>query len=53
MAVLVTHPAPDFTKPAVLADGTFNDTFNFHAQIAGKYAVSFFSPLHFTGIYAV
>ncbi len=49
MSVLVTHLAPDFTKPAVLPDGTFNDAFNFHTEISGKYAVLFFirsiSPL--------
>src|SRR5678815_4320200 len=48
MSVLVTHLAPDFTKPAVLPNGTFNDTFNFHTEIAGKYAVLFFYPLDFT-----
>jgi peroxiredoxin (alkyl hydroperoxide reductase subunit C) len=48
MSVLVTHLAPDFTKPAVLADGTFNDAFNFHNEISGKYAVLFFYPLDFT-----
>ena len=36
MSVLVTHLAPDFTKPAVLPNGTFNDTFNFHTEIAGN-----------------
>ena len=48
MSVLVTHLAPDFTKPAVLPDGTFNDAFNFHTEISGKYAVLFFYPLDFT-----
>lgn len=48
MAVLVTHFAPDFTKPAVLPDGSFNETYNFRAAITGKYAVLFFYPLDFT-----
>ena len=29
----------------VLPDGTFNDAFNFHTEISGKYAVLFFYPL--------
>ena len=44
MTVLVTHFAPDFTKPAVMPDGTINDTFNFRTAISGKYAVLFFTP---------
>ena len=48
MTVLVTHVAPDFTKPAVMPDGTINDTFNFRSAISGKYAVLFFYPLDFT-----
>ena len=48
MTVLVTHFAPDFTKPAVMPDGTINDTFNFRTAISGKYAVLFFYPLDFT-----
>ncbi len=48
MSVLVTQVAPDFTKPAVLPDGSFNDTFSFHTAISGKYAVLFFYPLDFT-----
>jgi len=48
MSVLVTHLAPDFTKPAVLPDGSFNEAFNFHTEISGKYAVLFFYPLDFT-----
>ena len=30
MSVLVTPPAPDFTKPAVLPNGSFDGVFNFH-----------------------
>lgn len=48
MSVLVTRLAPDFTKPAVLPDGNFNEAFNLHAEISGKYAVVFFYPLDFT-----
>ncbi len=48
MSVLVTHSAPDFTKPAVLPDGSFNEAYNFRAAISGKYAVLFFYPLDFT-----
>ena len=47
MSVLVTHLAPDFTKPAVLPNGSFNEAFNFHTEISGKYAVLFFYPLGF------
>ena len=48
MSILVTLPAPDFTKPAVLPDGSFDEVFNFHSHIRGKYAVLFFYPLDFT-----
>ena len=48
MSVLVTHLAPDFTKPAVMPDGRINEAFNFHTEISGRYAVLFFYPLDFT-----
>jgi peroxiredoxin (alkyl hydroperoxide reductase subunit C) len=48
MAVLVGRQAPDFTTPAVLADGTIVDQLNFHKTIKGKYAVLVFYPLDFT-----
>ena len=48
MSVLVGRPAPDFTAPAVLGDGTIVDEFNFNEARAGKYAVVFFWPLDFT-----
>ncbi len=48
MSVLVGRPAPDFTAPAVLGDGTIVDEFNFNEARAGKYAVVFFYPLDFT-----
>ncbi|MAS82537.1 MAG: alkyl hydroperoxide reductase [Legionellales bacterium] len=48
MSVLVGREAPDFTAPAVLADGTIVDEFNLKKQIKGKNAVIFFYPLDFT-----
>jgi len=48
MTVLVGRNAPDFTAPAVLADGTIVDEFNFANETKGKYAVVFFYPLDFT-----
>ncbi|MBL1142135.1 MAG: peroxiredoxin [Proteobacteria bacterium] len=48
MAVLVGREAPDFTAPAVLADGTIVDEFNLSKEIKGKNAVIFFYPLDFT-----
>ncbi len=48
MAVLVGKQAPDFTVPAVLADGTIVDEFNLAEAIQGKYCLIFFYPLDFT-----
>lgn len=48
MSVLVGKQAPDFTVPAVLADGQLVDEFNFSAATKGKYAVLVFYPLDFT-----
>ena len=48
MAVLVSKKAPDFTVPAVLADGTIVDEFNLLEAIQGKYGLIFFYPLDFT-----
>ncbi len=48
MSVLVGRPAPDFTAPAVLGDGTIVDEFNFRKAVEGKYSVIFFYPLDFT-----
>lgn len=48
MSVLVGKKAPDFTTPAVLADGTIVEDFCLSKTIAGKYAVVFFYPLDFT-----
>jgi len=48
MSVLVGKQAPDFTVPAVLADGQIVDSFSFSEATRGKYAVVFFYPLDFT-----
>ena len=48
MSVLVGKPAPDFTVPAVLADGQIVDDFNFSQATKGKYAIVVFYPLDFT-----
>jgi peroxiredoxin (alkyl hydroperoxide reductase subunit C) len=48
MSVLVGKPAPDFTAPAVLANGEIVDDFNLKAHLAGRYGLVFFYPLDFT-----
>ena len=48
MAVLVGKKAPDFSVPAVLADGTIVDKFHLSEAIQGKYCLLFFYPLDFT-----
>lgn len=48
MAVLVGKPAPDFTVPAVLANGEIVDNFTLSAALKGKYGLVFFYPLDFT-----
>ena len=48
MTVLVGREAPDFTVPAVLANGEIVESYNFKENIQGKYAVVFFYPLDFT-----
>ncbi|ARU57520.1 MAG: peroxiredoxin [Pseudomonadales bacterium] len=48
MSVLVGKPAPDFTVPAVLADGQIVDSFTLSDAIKGKYGLVFFYPLDFT-----
>lgn len=48
MSVLVGKPAPDFTVPAVLGDGTIVDAFTLSEAIKGKYGLVFFYPLDFT-----
>ncbi len=46
--MLVTKKAPDFTAPAVLADGTIVDNFNLYENFGEKGTVLFFYPLDFT-----
>ncbi|HEX5676592.1 MAG TPA: peroxiredoxin [Alcanivorax sp.] len=48
MGVLVGKPAPDFTVPAVLGDGSIVDEFTLSEAIKGKYGLVFFYPLDFT-----
>lgn len=48
MSILVNKPAPDFTVPAVLADGTIVDEYHLYEHIKDKYALVFFYPLDFT-----
>lgn len=48
MSVLVGKPAPDFTAPAVLGDGSIVDSYEFSKETKGKYAVIVFYPLDFT-----
>lgn len=48
MGVLVGKPAPDFTVPAVLGDGSIVDAFTLSEAIKGKYGLIFFYPLDFT-----
>ncbi|VUD52539.1 putative peroxiredoxin [Thalassocella blandensis] len=48
MGVLVGKPAPDFTAPAVLANGEIVEDFAFSEVTKGKKAVVFFYPLDFT-----
>jgi peroxiredoxin (alkyl hydroperoxide reductase subunit C) len=48
MSVLVGKPAPDFTAPAVLGDGSIVDTYEFSKETQGKYVAIVFYPLDFT-----
>lgn len=48
MTVLVGRKAPEFTAPAVLADGKIIDALSFEKARNGKYAVIVFYPLDFT-----
>jgi len=48
MGVLVGKPAPDFTVPAVLGDGSIVGDFTLSEAINGKYGLVFFYPLDFT-----
>ncbi|MCO6413486.1 MAG: peroxiredoxin [Thiogranum sp.] len=44
---LVNRPAPDFSAPAVMPDGSINDNFRLQ-DLRGRYLVLFFWPLDFT-----
>jgi len=46
--MLVTKKAPDFTAPAVLANGEIVENFNLYENIGKNGAVLFFYPLDFT-----
>lgn len=48
MSVLVGKQAPSFNVPAVLADGSIVDAYDFSEETKGKYALIFFYPLDFT-----
>jgi peroxiredoxin (alkyl hydroperoxide reductase subunit C) len=47
MSILVATPAPDFTAPAVMPDGSIREDFRL-SDYRGKYVVLFFWPLDFT-----
>jgi peroxiredoxin (alkyl hydroperoxide reductase subunit C) len=47
MSVLVTSEAPDFTAPAIMADGSIKDDFRL-SDYRGKHIVLFFWPLDYT-----
>jgi len=48
MSVLVGRKAPDFTAPAVLANGEIVDNFHLSKTLQGQYGLLFFYPLDFT-----
>lgn len=48
MTMLVGQPTPDFTAPAVLANGEIVEDFNLKRVLQGKYGLIFFYPLDFT-----
>lgn len=48
MTTLVGREAPDFTVPAVLADGKIDEMFHLKKNLSGKYGLVFFYPLDFT-----
>ncbi len=48
MPVLVSRPAPNFSAPAVLADGQIKDKYSLNEAIKDKYGLIFFYPLDFT-----
>ena len=48
MSVLVGRAAPDFTVPAVMANGEIVESFNLNKSLKSKCGVVFFYPLDFT-----
>lgn len=48
ISAMVAKPAPDFTRPAVMANGELAEGFNLYRHIEDQYAVLFFYPLDFT-----
>ena len=48
MSSLVQKSAPDFTAPAVMANGEIVNNFNLRAHLNGAYGLVFFYPLDFT-----
>lgn len=48
MSILVGRKAPDFTAPAVLANGEITNQFSLSTTIKNKYGIVFFYPLDFT-----
>lgn len=48
MSSLVSQIAPNFVSSVVLADGSIQDQYDFHAETQGRYKVLFFYPLDFT-----
>jgi peroxiredoxin (alkyl hydroperoxide reductase subunit C) len=47
MAALVMQPAPDFTAPAILPDGSLTEEFRL-SSLRGRYIVLLFYPLDFS-----
>ncbi|MCW8860253.1 MAG: redoxin domain-containing protein, partial [Deltaproteobacteria bacterium] len=47
MSVLVGKQAPEFSAPAVMADGSINESFSLN-DYQGQHIVLFFYPLDFT-----
>ena len=45
---LVGRKAPDFTVPAVMADGSIEENWQFYEQTKGQYKILLFYPLDFT-----
>ncbi|MBS3804227.1 MAG: peroxiredoxin [Oleiphilaceae bacterium] len=50
MGVLVGRPAPDFTVPAIMGDGTLVEEFSLAERIQSRPALIFFYSLDFTSV---